>query len=318
MKKILSVVLCAVCILSIMALNSFALETYFDEEPTAAPIIDGAINEGEYIWTSTALDKVVTFYNEFYVIEYHEDGQTITLEYLLSYDEDNIYLAIAERTTGYTSYGMIDLVFCTPDGIVDGEMTLEFKFVRNNEMTEAYEPTFDSFTVNGEDTLDSVSSYITDAKGYYFDDNVRNNNYVEFQLDRAAIESLIGADVAGFGMRILNTPGEGKVGMTVYGDEESVVYPDGLQPDIGYHFFGLVEGAIDDLTVSDETAPAETTPVADDPAETEPTETEPTETEPAETEILVDDKGCGASVSVIGAYLIACAAACVAFMKKRR
>jgi len=328
MKKTLAFITLTVILVCAMAFNAFALDFYFDDKATTAPEIDGSIAEDEYVWTTGELDKAVTFYNEFYVVEPHTDAVYLSLQYYMSFDDNYIYIALAERTTGYETSQLIDLTFCTAAGEIKGDMALCFDFVRNNDLGEGYEPTYNYLTIDGEDATGDIATYVADAKGYYFDDGMRNNNYVEIALDRAAIEELVGEEIVGFGFRFTNQP-DAEYGQVVYGDEESIAFPAELNTDIGYHFIGFEEDALDNLGAEEtpiETDPVDTDPVETDPTETEPTETQPTETEPTETEPTeteptetepVSEGGCGASLAVACVAMIATLGTCLVFVTKK-
>ena len=326
MKKITAVVMCVLLLACVMAFNIFALNFYSDVTPTTSFAVDGQINSGEYFWSTSPLDKKVALDNQFYVTVPHIDGQKLTIEYFLGYDEENLYFAVAERTLGFTTTHIIDLVYCTSDGTVKGHMTIEMEFIRDNSISEAYAPTFTSFNVDGKDALYSISDYVTEAKGYYNDDGIRNNNYVEMKLSREAVESFVGEDVVGFGLRVVNQPNGGNHGETVFGDEDSIIYPDGLHTNIGYHFFGLEEGVLENLKL-----PSEVT----DPVDTEPTETVPQQTgndnsndantgdTDEKTNITLENEqkkkgGCSSSVSLFGLPLIACVAVSAVVSKKKK
>jgi len=324
MKKIFAILISAVLLLCLMSVSAFALVFDFEDTTDISPVVDGAIGDGEYAWTSDALDKLVTFYNEFYVVEEHDDGVALTVEYLLDTDDTGLYIAVSERTTGYTNLWCVDLVFCTADGLKD-TMTIDMEFVRDNSLAEAYAPIYNQFLINGEDAAADLETYVAEGLGYYFDDGLRNNNYVELKLDKAAIEELVGDEIVGFGIRMVTAPGEDRPGLVIYGDEESEAYPT-TNSDFGYHFFALEEGALDNPgtptetepteTEPAETEPTDTEPAETDPVETTPTETEPTETEPTEDEIL-EEKGCGASVAAIAVALVATLGTCTAFVIKK-
>ena len=320
MKKITVVVMCVLLLVGVMSFNAFALNFYSEAEPATSPVIDGKINSGEYVFTTSPLDKKVAVENQFYVTAQHIDGQTLTVEYLFSYDNDSIYFAIAERTLGFTTSDIIDLVFCTRDGIVTGKMNIAMEFVRDNEKQEAYEPVFKSFVLDGKDLIENISDYITDAKGFYSDDGIRNNNYVEIKLNRSEVENFVGEEVAGFGLRVVNQPNGENHGETVFGDENSIVYPDGLNTNIGYHFFGFSAGVLENLKLeSDDTAPIETEPDETAPKDTQKTESENV-SENNETDNAEPEKkgGCSSSVSLFGLSLITCIASCIVITKKRR
>lgn len=324
MKKIFAVVICAILLTCAVSLNTFALSFYSEEEPSVSPVIDGKINIGEYAWTTTALDKKTDIENTFYVITPHIDGQALTVEYLLSYDEENIYFAIAERTLGYITSNVIDLVYCTPDGIVKGNMKIELNFTRDGDMTEAYAPTFNSFMLDGEDFQGNISKYITDAKGFYRSDDVRNNNYIEMKLDRAAIEEFVETDVVGLGVRVISHPNGQNDGETVFGDKNSIAYPNGSHGNIGYHFFGLEKGAVDNLKLeSDIVVPDDTESQTQNTTQTQDTKKPETEAIDSKTESTVNSetpkkKGCFSAVSLFGIPVIACLAVCIVEIKKKR
>lgn len=335
MKKILTVLISAMLIACVMSVSAFAL--VFDFEPAdGTPVIDGVIEEGEYAWTTYELDKLVEFPGEFYVTVEHTDGMAMGIEYLFDVDDDFIYLAVKERTSGYVADILYDLVFCTVDAQVKDTMIIDVRFTRNNDyirdgnmnlQSQAYAPDFTLFVVNGSEASSELDTYVVEANGTFMDDGARNNNYIEIKLDRAAIETLVGGEISGMGLRMTACTGEDKTGETVYGDEESAAYPADGNTHIGYHFIAFESGALDSLdaapteTEPTETEPAETEPAETEPAETTPTETEPAETtpvetEPAETEIL-EEKGCGASVVAVAVAVVAMLGTCTAFIIKK-
>ena len=109
MKKIISIIICAIILTSALALScfadiptdGFALEDYgqkhfyVGDSIDIPPVCDGVVREKEYNYAldPILIDDVEDFFDDrFFFIDGHDDSEYVNI--FVSYDDDNIYLAM--------------------------------------------------------------------------------------------------------------------------------------------------------------------------------------------------------------------------------
>ena len=324
MKKIISIVLCAVMLMSAMVLASYAegysimeLEDFGQQhwviagKTENAPIADGVIDEGEYTLVVEGMDP----YNDdaddrFFCI----DPQGLDVEEFnlyISYDDEYLYIGATIKESEMLDGEGISFHFsCNPADMHDG-IAISYKFggAPNTSEAEAFNATVDGDVVTYEIVI--RRTMLVDYMGYEDVDDIK-----EFALmivmgdDRDEVnapdlwpEMWFGTIVPGF---------DGLASSKDAALEEGKIWGRGAD---GRRFPHVM--ILGDAPEVEETVPAETTPAETTPADTTPADTTPTETDPAVNEPVAEG-GCGASVAAVAVALVAALGTCVAFINKRR
>ncbi len=330
MKKIISMMLCALMLLSVMTLSAFAedytlaeLKDYGQHVITLTentlPILDGVIDDGEYAY-SESVSKETTIYGT--------DNITATT-YHFSYDEEFLYVAgVVNDASEHVNYVNALWLYISGD-VTDLDNAWRIYMTKMNRDNVEHWKIVDSISSsNMWNPIDSKnpSGYTHGLadKYYEFCQNFVDGVYTyEIALDRE--------DWGLTGDKMFIALGAASSdGTDVYGfkNEELFNISAGLNSNSNDFNYGvymhLLEFAADGAVETEpaetepaETEPAETEPAETEPAETEPAETTPVETEPAETEPVAEG-GCGASVAAVAVALVAMLGTCVAFVNKRR
>ncbi len=337
MKKILSIALCAVMLFSVMLapvyaadehidarfLTDYGQTVYFMEATTTAPIIDAAVQEGEY-----AVKVETTFDKDYDTVNDSTQGGTWGLEwanYYLSWDEECLYIAaeILDNTpTQYAQWsnvkradqfcfalgGMIDTP--APEGIAS---YLAFRFFDgNSEENIAAGGAADHFEIQDVEKdfmFANVSGAMLDISTYSKDHLVNHDpatkvTTYEVALNWAAIKSVwphhddLQFKLFTFGAHVQDTSDEindqgigTKVGIKwwgIVGETANEVYDIlGDEYDSAAIFgYDVTEPIIPNMFFLGTEAEYEAFKAErlEAAVETEPAETEPAETEPADTE----------------------------------
>lgn len=256
MKKLISIVLVAVMLLSVLPLATFAKEDYAGAAATTAPEIDGKVNENEYSWTSGQYDRDATVENEFHIVAATGANVPLYAQWWMSYDADYVYVAYKERGD-YKTEAWIDLNPALPAA---SQLSLYFIFNRGDCGGAAMdaEGTIKStyvFEYSGEPGNSSrveanVADYVIDSAGSWHDDGAKNWNTVEFKLSREALANYAGVEnfdqigIRGF----IQSQGE-----QFYANNNSEYKALGTHSHRGYHIVNLGEE-----TESETDAPAHT------------------------------------------------------------
>ncbi len=332
MKKIISIVLCAVMLMSMMMLGVYA-NTYklneFEEfgqqkwvvegKTENAPLADGIIEEGEYTLEVKDMDP----YNDdaddrFYCIDpFALDVENFSLYF--SYDDDYIYIG-AEVTESETLDGEKIKFWVIYDyhNAHNNGIAVEYVYggTPNTSEAEAFCTEQDGDTITYELIIRRtlLSDYIgaddvDDVKEFFLLMCLSDDRDIENAPD-AWPEMWIGCRVPK-GFEGIATSGE-------TAEEEGKIY--GTGPDRNRLPHTLVLGDAPETEPAD-TTPADTTPADTTPADTTPADTTPTESAPADTatpDAPAEEGGCGASVAAVAVALVAMLGTCTVFVNKRR
>jgi len=254
-KKIISLILCAAIMFGTLATCITAKEYYGGRSADTGVNVDGVVSDGEYSWTSGAYDRNANVANEFYVVAAHSDTETLTSQWWMSYDEEYIYVAYKERG-GRTTTAWIDL---NPGPLAKGQLSVFFTFSRDNCGVDTPNTEADISSVavyeyaqDGTRSAPTVSDYVIDQAGSWFDDNVRNINTVEFKLSRAKLAAYSGLDSFDqIGIRsFIQSAGE-----AFYANENSSALALGSHANKGYHIVNLAPepaATVDGIISTDE------------------------------------------------------------------
>ncbi len=237
MKKIISVILCIFMLIGAASTCISALDYFAGEKATAAPTLDGTINDGEYSWTSGKINakgatKSSPIVNKLYASVDVKDSLE-SLQYFISYDDEYIYVAYMETGTVTTevwfdlnpragmsnSQGQIfTYVVCSPDGI---------------SRVLAYECT------SAGDRSDQTAKYVAESAGLGHDDGKKNTNHIELKFKRSALEAYAGAKFDKLGFRSCVQRASGAEGEIFYADEKSESKPFWFYDAYGHHIINL-------------------------------------------------------------------------------
>ncbi len=337
MKKIFSIVICTVILISSIAtvacasdLNDpWALEDYgqrhfyIPEGAAVPPIADGVIREGEY---GLALDPILVddiedfFDDRFFFIDAHDDTEFFNI--YLDYDVNNIYVGIELKDhylhpdeEAYVDIG------CGPEM----EKMIRARMLPNSEGDAPYYVTRDGSNTDIEDL------YFTGYNAGYDDEN--DILTYEIAYSRTELGNYFGvSEFDKVHIRIIpvmfNEAGyQGEVWFGFRNSEINSHYMTWF-----YRYPHVLH-----LGSAPETEPEETEPAETEPVETEsetPPETTPADEVPAETETqkdtaatenteeiptigAIEETGCGASIAGVALAIIAALGVCVISTKKK-
>lgn len=241
-NKTLSVLLCISLICGLVTVNVFA-NTQGHGNSVAGAQADGVISEGEYSWTTGLYDRNSEVANEFHVFTPHTDtiGDGLWAQYWLDYDEDYIYVGYKERGD-YKTTAWVDINPRIGMGNTTGQIFIYFEFVRDDSKQSAYDASCAGrvYVTDGSGNYTTeLSDYVVDAKGFYYDDGMRNQNTVEIKLNRDALTTYAGAAFDSIGFRGLVQSGGSEA---LYYDGNSSVKPIWFHEDKGYKKIELPTG----------------------------------------------------------------------------
>ncbi len=320
MKKIISMMLCAIMLLSVMALATFA-EDYsimelrdfgqqhwvIEGKAEDAPIADGIIEDGEYTLVVEGMDPFNDDSDDrFFCI----DPQALDVENFnlyLSYDDEYLYVGARVKEPETLNGEGISFYFsCNPKDMHDGiSISYQFGGAPNTSEAEAFATEQDGDEITYEIVI--RRTMLVDYMGYEDVDDIK-----EFAL-------LI---VMGDDRDPENFPDlwpEMWFGCAVSGDYEGLASSQEAAAAEG-KIYGRAKTRFPHVMILGD-APAETELAETTPAETTPAETTPAETEPADTttpDAPVAENGCGASIAAVAVALVAVLGTCTVFVNKRR
>ena len=329
MKKIVSIMLCAMMIFGVMAVSVFAdgysimeLEDYgqvrwtIEGKTDNPPIADGVIDEGEYTLEVLGMNPYEDDSDDrFFCI----DPQALDIEdfsLYLSYDDEYLYIGAKVVETEFLDGERISFHFsCNPANMHDGvSVGYVFGGAPDSSEAEAFNASVDGDTVTYEIVI--RRTLLVDYMGYDDVDDIK-----EFALlivmgdDRDAENYPDLWPEMWFGCIV---PGsfEGRASSLAAAESEGKLFGKGADGRRFPHVMVLGDAAVVE-TDPVETDPTETDPVDTDPVETDPTETNPVDATTPDAETPAEG-GCGASVAAVAVVLIATLGTCTAFINKRK
>lgn len=208
-------------------------------------VVDGIIDINEYDMTSGFLDRNTEVYGEFNVIEKHNDTADMWSCYYFEFDNNYVYVGYAERA----NYGSEVYFDFNPDAKDKAQLSLHLLFSRKTgEKENATYPiqSYDMMSYSESAPYGEVidaDKFIVESARSWWDDGLRNVNYVELKLDRKALAEYAGVEnfsKIGFrGTCVSVPPVGGGNPVSCYGNKESTAKPYTMNEDIGYHLFEL-------------------------------------------------------------------------------
>lgn len=235
MKKIISVFLCVLMLMSSVSMLASALTYYAGDKATTAPTVDGEINDNEYSWTSGKINakgsiKSSPIANKLYATVDVTDSLS-SFQLYMGYDDKYVYVAYKEVGTSSTEV-WIDL---NPRAGFASSQGQIFTYVNYSGSLKvvSYECTSPT------DRSDKAAEYVSDAAAKAQNAAGQSSVHVELKFSRTALEKYAGGSFNQIGLRAVVQRSGGANGELFYADEASTSTPYWFYEKYGHHIVNL-------------------------------------------------------------------------------